>query len=209
MLGRIPGGPSTDRCPRERQRDAILDCIARLPQHDPTTGETKNPGPTSRSHCRRIVAVARSGSPDLQPGIDIELADPRRDWAGILAAYGVRAAAIAPARLGAAIWSFGEACYKATGKVPAPVLLDHAATCIQAQGDRGTLVRWPGPRPLLAYGRAVPGEPGFMMFVVVIKADCTAPDFAFDIDLSIDAGLVAPEGTDAPSIRVSSAGWNR
>ena len=116
---------------------------------------------SSRTHSRGYSAAAL-GKGEFRLGIDVELEDPRRDWAGIVSRYApALAGSEIDAETGAHCWTFLEAFYKAEGRVPPEDMIervakepDEALTLLNAKTDAfASFARLPEGFTLCVYAR--------------------------------------------------------
>ena len=107
--------PLGARVPRRRQKEAVRYLLAEVSARAPV-GCSSVTEYQSMSHSRRIVAAAigRGG----RVGIDVELMCPRRNTGAILEVF--LAPMDNPVSLSAfyRVWTFGEAYFKAFGRLP-------------------------------------------------------------------------------------------
>lgn len=101
-------------------------------------------------------------------GIDIEFAEPRRDWQGILATFGLSPERSVSPTVGAAVWSFCEACFKAGGELPDRQLLETVLNLAFESDDEISFAAPLADRHLLAHGGIVEGIGNFRLFHVVV-----------------------------------------
>lgn len=121
----VPGWHAPERAPLAEQRATARMCRALL--QDEIGGLPDSHMSVSHSRAWVAVAAARAGRvPKI--GVDVEYAEPARDWSRIVAYLASRRAGrqIAAGH-GAMIWTSYEAVFKATGTWPTPRQIDEFA----------------------------------------------------------------------------------
>ena len=133
--------------------------------------QRQSPGPevlaTSVSHSRLRVAAAAARRTIGTLGVDLEYADPSRDWSGIIEMLSDGFDGVSDRLHGALIWTAYEAVFKANGCFPLPAdIREIALQCNSVVADHGSVAaHFCGP--VLLISMLLPTDRDFALTIAV------------------------------------------
>ncbi|WP_417514746.1 hypothetical protein [Minwuia sp.] len=129
--GEVSGSPPIQRTGKASQRRVAARCQAILHGLWPDSANVT----TSVSHSRGRVVVATTSHCRSGLGIDIEYADPGRNWPGILDLLVPACGTASDCHHGALIWTAYEAFFKANGHFPTLTQIQSVARRARQMAD--------------------------------------------------------------------------
>lgn len=140
-IGRVAGARAEDRAPKSAQRAVVVECRAKLRSLMPDLPDADMSVSHSRGWCVVIAAHSANG-PEKLPGlgVDVEYAEPARDWSRLVGYLSEQvASSIAPLH-GAMVWTSYEAVFKASGIWPSADEIRSFVSCCAAPLSDGDQV---------------------------------------------------------------------